>query len=266
VRISKVETLLISGELDTSTPPQVAAKELLPFLPNGHQVVLSGLGHTGSFFAEQPAAGSRLINTFFDSGRVDDSLYVPATIDFSPGLTLPALAKILLGVMLGLALLSVLSLLWMARSIYRHGRFGGKVSGLLRTALPLVFGLGGWCLGAVVVMTTLPTIPVNDPVLAVLSIGVPIWLGICLAWVNRDWNAQRKISGVVATAGATLLGAWLGFQASDGFLALITAIIGAAVSANLVLLTIDIGWDASRRSRFEAHSHQQAQPAAHGSC
>jgi len=266
VRISKVETLLISGELDTSTPPQVAAKELLPFLPNGHQVVLSGFGHTGSFFAEQPAAGSRLINTFFDSGRVDDSLYAPATIDFSPGLTLPALAKILLGVMLGLALLSVLSLLWMARRIYSHGRFGGKVSALLRTSLPLVLGLGGWCLGALVVMTTLPTIPVNDPVLAVLSIGVPIGLGIYLAWVNRDWTAERQISGVVATAGATLLGAWLGFHASDGFLALITTIIGAAVSANLVLLTIDIGWDASRRSRFEAHSQQQAQPAAHGSC
>jgi pimeloyl-ACP methyl ester carboxylesterase len=49
-----VETLIISGELDTTTPPQVAARELLPYLPHGDQVVLPGFGHTGTFFAEQP--------------------------------------------------------------------------------------------------------------------------------------------------------------------------------------------------------------------
>ena len=33
---SKIETLLVGGALDFATPPQVAAKELLPYLPNGH--------------------------------------------------------------------------------------------------------------------------------------------------------------------------------------------------------------------------------------
>ncbi|HEY6689043.1 MAG TPA: hypothetical protein VI094_22855, partial [Propionibacteriaceae bacterium] len=33
-------------------------------------------------------------------------------------------------------------------------------------------------------------------------------------------------------------------------LALATAIIGAAVSANLILLILDISWDRSHRSRF----------------
>jgi pimeloyl-ACP methyl ester carboxylesterase len=262
VRTSQVETLLISGELDTSTPPQVAAKELLPYLPNGHQVVLSGLGHTGSFFAEQPAAGSRLINTFFDSGRVDDSLYKAEQVDFTPGLTLGALAKILLGVMLGLALLSVLSLVWMARRIYTRGCFGSKVSALLRTALPLLLGLGGWCLGVLVVMTTSRTVPVNDPLLAVLSIGVPIGLGVYLAWVHRDWSAQTKTTGAVGAAGAALVGALLGFHAIDGFLALMTTIIGAGVSANLVLLGVDIGRDASRRKSRSALSQKRIQPAA----
>jgi len=261
VRTSQVETLLISGELDTSTPPQVAAKELLPYLPNGHQVVLSGLGHTGSFLAEQPAAGSRLVNTFFESGRVDDSLYRPAKIDFSPGLTLGAVAKILLGVMLGLALLCVLALLLMVRRIYRQGSFGGRVSALLRTALPLVLGLGGWCLGTLLVMTMFRTVPLNDPLPSVLSIGLPIGLGTYLAWINRDRSTETKMTGAVATAGATLVGAWLGFSAGDGFLALITTIIGAAIGANLALLAVDIGWDLTKQSRLAALSQLRAQSA-----
>src|SRR6266511_1382646 len=47
-------------------------------------------------------------------------------------------------------------------------------------------GLGGWCLGYLVVMTTMPTVPLDDQLLAVASIGVPVGLGIYLAWVNRD--------------------------------------------------------------------------------
>src|SRR5881275_798216 len=80
VRTSKVNTLLIGGALDFATPPQVATKELLPYLPNGHQVVLAGLGHTTSFWTQQPKAGSHLINTFFDSGRIDRSRYKPIEV------------------------------------------------------------------------------------------------------------------------------------------------------------------------------------------
>ena len=57
VRTSNVETLLIGGELDFATPPQIATKELLPYLPNGHQVVLPGFGHTARFWTR--AAGRR---------------------------------------------------------------------------------------------------------------------------------------------------------------------------------------------------------------
>lgn len=48
VRTSDVETLLIGRDLDTSTPPQVATEELLPYLPNGQEVVLPGFGHTAT--------------------------------------------------------------------------------------------------------------------------------------------------------------------------------------------------------------------------
>ena len=49
VQNSNVPTLLIGGTLDFETPAQNATKELLPHLPNGHQVILSGLGHADDF-------------------------------------------------------------------------------------------------------------------------------------------------------------------------------------------------------------------------
>jgi hypothetical protein len=84
VRTSKVPTLLISGALDFATPPQTAANQLLPSLPNGHQVVLPGFGHTATFWNYQPQAGTRLINTYLDTGRIDTSLYTPAKVNFTP--------------------------------------------------------------------------------------------------------------------------------------------------------------------------------------
>jgi len=109
VQTSEVETLLIGGTLDVATPPGAATEELLPHLPNGHQVVLSELGHSTDFWSYQPAASSRLINTFLDSGTVDDSLYRPAEVDFTPEVTQTAIAKGLLGAMVGFAALAALS-------------------------------------------------------------------------------------------------------------------------------------------------------------
>ena len=252
VRTSYVETLLIGGALDFSTPPQVATKELLPYLPNGHEVVLPGLGHTASFLTEQPEAGSRLINTFFATGRVDDSLYRPQKVDFMPAITLPSVAKIVAGTMVGLALLTVLSLLWMARRVHTRGRFGRKTSATLRSLSPIVLGLGGWFLGVLIVLTTIPGVPLDHGLLTVLAVGVPVGLGIYFAWVNRDWSTRTKTTGFAAAAGGALLGAWLGFHATEGLLALLTAIVGAAVGANLLLLALDIAWDRQVRGRFAA--------------
>jgi hypothetical protein len=231
---------LISGALDTSTPPQAATRELLPYLPNGHQVVLPGVGHIASFFTEQPEAGTSLITTFFASGRVDASRYRPQRVDLAPATTLPALAKMVAGAMVGLALLAVLSLLWMARRVHQRGGFGRKTSAALRSLAPLVLGLGGWCLGALLAMTMLPGVRLDDPLLVVLSAGLPIGLGIYLAWVHRDWPATTTTTGFAAAAGGALLGAWLGVNATEGLVAPLTAIAGAAVGANLTLLALDI--------------------------
>ena len=192
MQTSNVETLVISGTLDFATPPAVATNELLPYLPNGHQVLLQGFGHTTDVWTHQKEASNRLINTFFDKGQVDDSLYQPLSVDFTPEVSQPWLAKGIAGTMIGLALVAVLSLLWMARRVHRRGQFGRKASATLRSLYPIVLGLGGWFLGALIVLTTGPGVPLDDQLLVVLSVGVPIGLGIYWAWVHRDWSSERK--------------------------------------------------------------------------
>jgi pimeloyl-ACP methyl ester carboxylesterase len=263
VRTSNVSTLLIGGSLDFTTPPQVATKELLPSLPNGHQVVLAGLGHSGSFWTQQPKAGSHLINGFFDGGRIDASQYAPIAVDFTPEVTQTALGKGIAGTMVGLALLAVFSLLWMARRVHRRGRFGRKAGATLRSLYPIVLGLGGWFLGVLIVITTMPGVPLDSELLAALSVGTPIGIGLYFAWVNGAWDAHTKITGFAAALGGALIAAWLGFHATEGLLALVTAIAGASAGGNLALLALDIAWDRQLRDRFPANASEtlRAQPA-----
>ncbi|MDX6369332.1 MAG: hypothetical protein QOG93_834, partial [Gaiellaceae bacterium] len=264
VRTSKVSTLLIGGSVDFTTPPQVATRELLPSLPNGHQVVLAGLGHSGSFWTQQPNAGSHLINTFFDAGRVDASHYQPIAVDFTPEVTQTALGKGIAGAMVGLAILTVISLLWMARRVHRRGRFGRKAGATLRSLYPIVLGLGGWFLGVVIVITTMPGVPLDNELLAAFSVGTPMGLGLHFAWVNPSWDVQTKITGFAAALAGALIAAWLGFHATEGLLALVTAIAGAVAGGNLTLLALDIAWDRQLRDRFPANAKdtlRAAQPA-----
>jgi pimeloyl-ACP methyl ester carboxylesterase len=249
VRTSKVETLLIGGTLDFATPVEGATEELLPHLPNGHQVVLPGFGHTTDFWTYQPTASSHLVNTFLGSGRVDDSLYASRTMDFKPGMTQAAIAKIIVGATVCLALLALLSLPLMWRRVRNRGRFGRRSSALLRSVYPIVLGLGGWSLGALIALTTMPTVPLDSEVLAGLSVGIPIGLGVYLAWVHREWSRSTKVIGLSAAVGGALVGGWLGFNATDGMLALLTTVAGAAVGGNLTVLALDIAWDRSVRDR-----------------
>jgi hypothetical protein len=249
VRTSHMETLLIGGELDFTAPPQIATKELLPHLPNGQQVVLPGIGHTGTFFTVQPEASNRLINTFFDSCKVDDSLYHPETVDFTPAKSFGDIAKVFVALALALSMVTVVSLVWMARRVHKRGRFGSKSSAVLRSLYPIVLGLGGWLLGTLILLTTMPSIPIDNDLLVALSIGLPVGIGIYLAWAHRDWSAQSKGIGLTAAIASALAAAWLGFQATDGLMALVTAILGAIAGANLVLILLDMMWARSARDR-----------------
>jgi hypothetical protein len=179
---------------------------------------------------------------FFDKGTVDTSLYTPAKVDFTPEVTQTALGKGFAATMLGLPVVVILSLLLMWGRVRRRGRFGRPSSVLLRSLYTLVLGLGGWFAGVVIVELAFPAVPLDDVRLAVLSIGVPIGLGIYLAWVNRDLSARARTIGFWAATAGALLGAWLGFHATTGLLAIVTTIVGAALGANLTALTLDISW------------------------
>jgi pimeloyl-ACP methyl ester carboxylesterase len=262
VRTSNIETLLVGGELDVATPPQWATRDLLPHLPNGRQVVLPGFGHSTSFWLDQPEAGTRLITAFLDSGQVDDSLYEPRPVDFTPEVTQAALGKGIGGAMVGLAVITVLSLLWMA--VRRTPRFGRKKSVLMRSLYPIVLGLGGWFLGVLIVITTMPGTPLDDELLAGLSVGLPIGLGVYFAWVDRDWTARTKTTGFAAAVAAGVIGAWLGFHATADLLALVTAIVGAVTGANLALILLDISMARSVRQRLavaDTRETMQARPS-----
>ncbi len=243
VRTSRVETLLVGGALDFATPPQVARRELLPHLPNGHQVVLAGLGHTVSFWTYEPKANARMLNAFLDNGKVDTSLYTPAKVDFTPEVTQTALGKGFAGTILGLPVVVAVSLLLMWRRVRRRGRFGRKASVLLRSLYTLVLGLGGWFAGLLVAQFAFPALPLDSALLAVVSIGVPTGLGVYLAWANRTRPPRARRGGLSGALAGALLGALLGFHAAAGLLAVVCTIAGAAVGANLILLVLDISWD-----------------------
>lgn len=107
--------MLIGGSIDFSTPPQFATEELLPHLSNGEQVILKDSGHTGSFWNSQPEARVHLLNTFFDTGQVDASLYTYQRLDFDVGLGWPGLAKLLVAIVVLVPILSLVLVWWIIR-------------------------------------------------------------------------------------------------------------------------------------------------------
>lgn len=75
------------------TLPQFATDELLPFLGNGEQVILSEFGHTGDVWGLQPEATVRLLTSFYNTGVGDDSLFINQPMDFHVDVGFPEMAK-----------------------------------------------------------------------------------------------------------------------------------------------------------------------------
>jgi pimeloyl-ACP methyl ester carboxylesterase len=253
VQNSSVPTLLIGGTLDFETPAQNATRELLPHLSNGHQVILSGLGHVDDFFAYEPSASTQLLTTFYATGHVDTSRYTMNKVSFVTSDSLAAIAIKILATMVGVALLAVIWLVVLAIRIRRRGGTGRKTGAWIRSAGPIVFGLGGWFLGALLVLRfwLWPSQPLDYQLLTVVSIAVPIWLGVYAGWVRKDTAKAMRAKGIGAAGVGSVVGAVLGFHATSGGIAVITTIIGAAAVSNLSLLVLDI-WTERAVSRGTA--------------
>ena len=120
VQPTDVETLLISGSIDFSTPAQFATDELLPSLHHGKQVILAERGHVDDFWGFQPEAAQRLLTSFYDTGVADDSLYSYLPMDFKPAMSFPLLAKVMVGTGLILILAAGLLVWGIVRGIQRR--------------------------------------------------------------------------------------------------------------------------------------------------
>jgi pimeloyl-ACP methyl ester carboxylesterase len=251
-RASRVQTLLVGGELDVATPPQVATRELLPYLPNGREVVLPGFGHTQSFFGDQPEAGTRLILTFLDSGRVDVSGYTPLRMDFTPPSTYGSLAKRLVGTMLALSTLLLVMLTVLGRRPWTRDRLGPVTELVTRSVGAVVLGLGGWSLGALVVLAAVPAVRVDNAFVVVVSVGVPVGLGVHWASVHRSWPSRMVRARLLLGVAGAVVGAWVGFEATNPPVSLVTAVLGAVAVANLALILLDISQEQSVRQQAAA--------------
>ena len=99
-----------------------------------------------------------------------------------------------------------------------------------------------------IVLAAMPTVPLDDELLAALSIGVPIGLGDLLRLgAPRLVDRRHRLRGFAAAVGGALVGAWLGLHVVDGLFALVTTIVGASIGGNLRACSrLDIAWDRRR--------------------
>jgi pimeloyl-ACP methyl ester carboxylesterase len=108
VQPSDIETLVVSGSVDYSTPASHATEELMPTLQNGKQVILSEFGHFNDVWKLQPEATRHLLVTFFENGEVDDSHFTYEKMNYKLGLMrLPLLAKVVMAIIILLPFLVV---------------------------------------------------------------------------------------------------------------------------------------------------------------
>jgi len=92
---SLTETLMIGGNLDISTPPEYAAGELLPIMPNAKQIILKDMAHVDDLMYLQRDAFNSLISTYYDTGKVDSTLFSDDTVEFKTPVSFNGIAKVL---------------------------------------------------------------------------------------------------------------------------------------------------------------------------
>lgn len=93
-RLDTIETeaLIVNGNLDFTSPPDYIRDEVMPYLTNGHFVVLSNMGHM-DVIKLQREAFEHMVSRFYMEGAVDTSKYVFNRIDFTPEETYQGYAK-----------------------------------------------------------------------------------------------------------------------------------------------------------------------------
>jgi pimeloyl-ACP methyl ester carboxylesterase len=118
-RRSDVQTLLLGGSLDFSTPAVNATVGMLPFLPNGKQIILSEYGHVQDMWQVDPDNIRLILTTFYQTGIPDVSGNRHIPMNFAVSWGFPKIAKIAVG---GISILLFALLLLTAYLVRRRRR------------------------------------------------------------------------------------------------------------------------------------------------
>ena len=212
---------------------------------------------------QQPRPSNRLINTFFDTGKVDDSLTSRRRSTSRPSHADGARARASPARWSASRSSTCSRCCWMARRVHTRGRFGRKAARSLRSLYPIVLGLGGWFLG-VADRADDDARPCRSTTSCWprLSVGLPIGLGVDWAWVHGARRADQGDRASRRPSAGALVGAWLGSTRRPAARARHHD-RRAAAGGNLTLLGLDIAGDRRLRDRFPANASEtlRARPA-----
>ncbi len=99
----------------------VARDELMPYLKNGKQYILSEYGHGGDIIYRNYDAYVKATTSYYSKGEADMSGYKSQVVDFTPQRSYPQLAKIAIGSLVGVILL-ITGIVFLARHLIRQRR------------------------------------------------------------------------------------------------------------------------------------------------
>ena len=93
IKLCKTETLMVGGNLDNTNPPDITIQELLPYMPNGEQVILTNMSHVGDMIYLQYDAFKHMARRYYDEGVLDTSKFKNDPVDFKPKMSFNKMAK-----------------------------------------------------------------------------------------------------------------------------------------------------------------------------
>jgi pimeloyl-ACP methyl ester carboxylesterase len=115
---SDVETLILSGSVDFSCPAE-NGKELLSYLKNSRQIILSEYGHVGDLRYYNRQKSDRIITSFFNKGIADTAAVQYASMDFNVPLGFPLIMKIGISVIVIILMLIIIAIYNIIKKVQR---------------------------------------------------------------------------------------------------------------------------------------------------
>ena len=85
-KMSYTETLLISGNLDNTNPAEIATDELMPFLPNGKQIILKDINNKkgGLRMKIRPLYDRLIVRRVAEEEKTKGGIIIPDTAKDKP--------------------------------------------------------------------------------------------------------------------------------------------------------------------------------------